>query len=160
MRRTRMRMVLAGLGGLAILASLLLPAPVAAQSDERAVVAVVERLFDGMRAKDTTMMRSTFDASARLYGKGRDGTIGGNPVDGFIASIGRTERYVDEKIFAPVVHIDGDLATVWTFYTLHVDGTFSHCGVDAVLLYRTADGWKIVSLADTRRQEPCEPPGG
>ncbi len=134
-------------------------APAHAQNAENDVIAVVERLFEGMRTRDTTMMRSTFDPSARLYGTGRDGSIGANPIDGFIASVGRSERDLDERIFAPVVQIDGDLATVWTFYTLHVDGNFSHCGVDAVMMYRTSDGWKIVSLADTRRTDNCEPPG-
>jgi hypothetical protein len=65
---------------------------------------------------------------------------------------------LDEKVFTPIVQIDGDLASVWTFYTLHIGEQFSHCGIDAFMLLRVAGQWKIVSLADTRRQENCEPP--
>lgn len=146
----------------AVLAGVLLgPLPARAQSAEAEVVAVVERLFDGMRTRDTTVMRSTFDASARLYGLARDGTIRVTPIDAFLASVagGDTSVVLDEKIFAPEVRIDGDLATVWTFYTLHVGERFSHCGVDAFILYRGNEGWKIVSLGDTRRTEGCDPPG-
>ena len=35
---------------------------------------------------------------------------------------------------------------------------FSHCGVDAFQLVKTAAGWKIFQLSDTRRKEKCEIP--
>ena len=138
------------------------PAVAHAQDAEREVVAVVERLFQGMLARDTAMLRSTFDASARLYSFGmRDGqaVINGSPADVFIASIGRGQgEGANERIYSPEVRIDGNLATVWTFYTLHVGERFIHCGVDAFQLYGTPAGWKIVSVADTRRTENCDPP--
>jgi len=144
----------------ALLASTLLaPAEASAQNAEVDVVAVVERLFEGMRMRDTTMMRSVFDPSARLYGVTRDGAVRASVPDDFIRSVGSREGpMLDEKVFAPHVQIDGDLASVWTFYTLHIGDQFSHCGIDAFMLLRVAGQWKIVSLADTRRQENCEPP--
>jgi hypothetical protein len=33
-----------------------------------------------------------------------------------------------------------------------VDEKYSHCGVDVFMLVKTADGWKISTLADTRRK--------
>jgi hypothetical protein len=36
-----------------------------------------------------------------------------------------------------------------------VDGEFSHCGVDAFILVLTEDGWRILSIADTRTTEGC-----
>src|SRR5512134_3128882 len=52
-------------------AVLLAASPLAAQaqapsSDEREVMAVVMKLFDGMRAGDSAMVRSTFDPGARM----------------------------------------------------------------------------------------------
>ncbi|MCI0436618.1 MAG: nuclear transport factor 2 family protein [Gemmatimonadetes bacterium] len=165
-KRRVMRAPLAANGAAVLLAALLsatAPAPVHAQAAEREVVAVVERLFEGMLARDTAMMRSTFDPSARLFALvTRDGqtTVNALPIDNFIASIGRMQgEGANERIYAPEVRIDGNLATVWTFYTLHVGERFIHCGIDALQLYRTPAGWKIVSIADTRRQENCEPPG-
>ena len=61
----------------------------------------------------------------------------------------------------PVVQIRDNLATVWVKYAFYLDGEFLHCGVDAFMLARTNDGWKIVSLADTSQKENCEmPPEG
>ena len=52
--------------------------------------------------------------------------------------------------------MSGTLATVWADYDFHFGKTFSHCGVDAVQLLKTAEGWKIVSIADTFVREGCE----
>ena len=58
-----------GLGTALVLFAAAPTAPLAAQqSEEAAVEAVVVRLFDGMRARDTTMMRSVFADEARFYG--------------------------------------------------------------------------------------------
>ena len=134
------------------------------ESEERAVVAVIETFFRGMEQRDTALMRSTVDASARLVGASvRDGvtTIRATPMEQFITSIGRQAggAAAIERIYAPEVKIDGSLAQVWTFYTLHIGERFSHCGYDAFHLLRTEQGWKIVNVADTRRTERCEPLG-
>jgi hypothetical protein len=132
----------------------------AQSADERAVVQVVERLFQGMLARDTAMMRSTMSPAAQMLGRSQDGqTLRWGSVDSFLQAIGRMQgEGANERIYAPQVHIDGDLASVWTFYTLHVGERFSHCGYDSFQLWRTGEGWKIVSIADTRRTENCDPP--
>lgn len=139
----------------------------AQQSDPReaAVIAVFQKLFDGMRTRDTTMMRSVFDPGAKLVrGSTRDGrtVVQTTSIDQFIASIGRAPAgdQLIERVYAPEVRIDGNLATIWTFYTFHVGDRFSHCGIDAAQLLETDQGWKIVHLADTARRENCDPPGG
>lgn len=131
--------------------------------DERAAVQVVEQFFQGMLQRDTALLRSLIDPAARLVGTvTRDGvtSVRSTTMDQFIASIGRgpADQKVNERIFAPEVRIDGTLAQVWTFYTLHVNDRFSHCGYDAFHLLRTDAGWKVVNVADSRRTENCDPP--
>lgn len=148
-----------------LLISTLAAAPLAAQSDappatRDSIVAVAKRLFDGMRAHDSTMVRSTFAPGAMMMGPIRPGQpIAFESVDGFVAAVGRPGEPWDEQIFDPVVHVDGNLASLWVFYTFSLGSQFSHCGVDAFQLVRTADGWKISMLADTRRREGCETAG-
>jgi hypothetical protein len=157
MRRTPSRPhTLLALPGLLVAALLIVPEPIQAQTDEQAVAVIVERLFEGMRTRDTTLMRSLFAPNAHLYGVSPDGGVRAMSPDGWIASVGGSERNLDERVFEPQITVDGNLAIVWTFYTLHIDGAFSHCGYDALMLYRLEGGWKIFSLADTRRQENCD----
>lgn len=150
-----------------VVATLLVPAAAQAQagSEEAEVMAVIEELFDAMRARDTTAMRSLFAPEARLVrGSTANGetTVNVTDVGDFITSIANAPPglLIDERIYDPEVRIDGNLATVWVHYTLYLGDRLSHCGVDAVQLLRLSDGWKMVNLADTMRREDCDPANG
>lgn len=153
----RMRIVLAGTAAIVVAA-----APVSAQQapaagDEQAVRAVVDRLFDGMRARDTTMIRSTFAEEAQFYGIGRDGGVEITTPTQFISSIAQAppELVLDEVLHDVEIRIDGPLAVVWTYYDFFAGDRFSHCGYDAMQMLRVGGEWKIVALSDTRRREGC-----
>lgn len=128
---------------------------------KEAVIQVIKTLFDAMRMGDTTMLRSTFDPQMRLMTVYVDKE--GNPkihtgsADEFIASIGQPhEEIYDEKIWNYHVQIDGLLATAWTKYTFYLGDKMSHCGVNAFQLFKSAAGWKIIQITDTRNKEGCQ----
>jgi hypothetical protein len=131
-------------------------------SDEAEVMAVVEALFDGMRAADSAAVRSTLHPETRLVSvaDGEDGpALRAESMDGFVSAVGTPhEDTWDERVWDPEVRIDGRLATVWVPYAFYLGENFSHCGIDAFQLYESADGWKIFQIADTRRREGCEVP--
>ena len=138
------------------LAALTRPALAQALPQKEAdVLSVVTTLFDGMKAKDTTKMRSTLAPSVRLMSAATDRsgapTVTETAINAWISSIGRATGAIEEKIFAPEVRIDGNLATVWTRYEFWNNGARSHCGVDAFQLALTTGGWKIIHIADSRR---------
>jgi hypothetical protein len=155
-----MRSIRIALGmSLLILASAASAQTSAAVPDEReAVLAVVQRLWDGMKARDTALVRSVFDSSAtltRIATRNGEARVQVMPVSGFIEALGRATDAWNERMFAPEVRVDGSLATVWTEYDFHLGSQFSHCGVDAFQLLKTGAGWKIVALSDTARREGC-----
>lgn len=127
-------------------------------------MAPIRLLFDGMRAGDSTMVRAAFHPRATMASVGsRDGRaelrIDPAGVDGFVRAVGTPHAEVwDERIWDPVIHVDGDLATAWIPYAFYLGSNLSHCGVDAVELIRTEQGWRISHLADTRRREGCVVP--
>ncbi len=129
-----------------------LAAPVGAQQDRSAeeaeILGMVTTLFDGMRERDGEKLRGLFHPEARL---------GTNSVEGWITSVEGATAYLDEVTFDEEVRIDGDLAMAWTPYNLFVDDRFQHCGVDLFTFVRVEGAWKILQLADTRRQEGCDP---
>ncbi len=128
--------------------------------DRDTVLAVVKQLFDGMRARDADAVRALFHPSAQLFSSTiRDGepSVSVVPIERFISSIGRPGPEVnDERTRNEIVHVDGTLASVWAEYGFYRGTTFSHCGIDAFQLAKDADGWKIISIADTRRTDDCE----
>lgn len=133
-------------------------APAAAQETEEAAVrGVIQRLFDGMRSRDTAMIRSTFADAAQFYGLGQNGAVRITTPSEFITSIGGAPAgmVLDEVLHDTEVRIDGPLAVVWTYYDFFAGENFSHCGYDAFQLLKVQGEWKIVALADSRRREGC-----
>lgn len=132
-----------------------------AQSDESAIREVVNKLFDGMKKTDTTMIRSVFSTQPILQtvlkNKESKVFVESEPLDSFLAAISRphTEVY-DERITFDVIKIDGDLAMVWAPYKFYVGEKFSHCGVDCFQLVKLNGEWKIQYLIDTRRRQGCQ----
>lgn len=129
-------------------------------SSNDAVRAVVMHLFDGMRAGDSTMVRSVFHPDARLHSSfmrdGVPGISGGNSADGFVEAVGSPHDEVwNEEVGEIHVRVDDGLATAWMEYTFYLGENLSHCGVNAIQLVNTEDGWKMLNIVDTRRRD-CE----
>ncbi|MCU0634448.1 MAG: nuclear transport factor 2 family protein [Gemmatimonadaceae bacterium] len=141
---------------------LLAAAPPPAQPPATAAdsaLAVVQQLFDGMRAGDSSVVRRAFHPSASLFTAAvRNGAsvVQQTTIDAFARSVGSPHPEVlDERLYQPVVHVDGGLASIWVEYSFFLGKTFSHCGIDAFHLARTGSEWKIISIVDTRRREGC-----
>jgi hypothetical protein len=138
---------------------------VAAQPDSSdvrgEVLAVVQQLFDGMRAGDSTAVRGVFTDAARMQSvqQGEEGLVlRDGSVDRFVEAVGRPRDAVwDERIWDPIVRVDGPMAMAWTPYAFYRGDALSHCGVNAFHLIRRGGGWSVFYLVDTRRQD-CEIP--
>jgi hypothetical protein len=131
------------------------PAP----ADTAAVVSALQRVFDGMRTRDSVGLREAFIPEGVLVGLQED-TLFPAPVASWVQTLARIpdSSEIRERMVSPEVRISDNLATVWTWYDLHMGERFSHCGVDAAQLVRTATGWKVAQIAYTTRRSPCEPP--
>lgn len=150
---------------------LLLPAlllatttPVQAQapsraSDSVAVMATIDTMLAALRKGDAAGLRATFDSAIRITllrpAPGGDVQVHAFTGEQF-ASLAATQT-PDEPIRNAKVQLDGDLATVWAEYQVRKDGKVSHCGYDAFTLVRKQKAWKILSVADTFRQQGCGP---
>jgi len=143
--------------------SAVVPASGFAQSDEQAIVAVVTRFFDGMRARDSAMIRSTVVPSTVLeQASGPTGLSEPRSINWFIERVSAgTGPGGNELIQDPKIHIDGPMASLWAYFTYSRGGqtAIDHCGVDSFLLRKGPDGWKIFHIADTHRTEGCTPIG-
>ncbi len=126
-----------------------------AQSDEDAVKLTVESMFSAMKNADAKKLLSVFADSAILQTVvNKNGTVKivSAEVREFASFVGKqTPGKADERISFAAIHVDGDLASVWTPYHFYFDGKFSHCGVNSFQLVRINNEWKIQYLVDTRR---------
>lgn len=133
----------------------------AQSSTEEEVLVPIHKLFDGMRAGDSSMVRAAFHPTARLQTTftDQDGhpQINTGDLEKFIVNIGTPRDQVyDEQIWSYEVKIEDNLATVWTPYTFYLGDRMSHCGVNAFQLANTTDGWQIIQITDTRKKDGCQ----
>ena len=132
--------------------------PLLGQSiDEKDVIAVVQRTFDGMEKHDEAMIRSTMLPDARLYSVRGDGAPSAVAFDDWVKRIAGSKTWVVERFIGkPRVTIRGRMAQLWGEYEFLRDGQFSHCGVDVATLFKTPEGWKIATLSFTMETTGCK----
>jgi hypothetical protein len=83
-------------------------------ADQAAAIATIQRMFDAMRAGDSTALRATFDPSARLQtaftNKEGKPVLLDETVDEFAKTIGTPHKELyDERIWSYDVRVDGRL---------------------------------------------------
>ena len=162
----------------ALLIATLFAVPVAAQqpapqgpprqppfaADSAAVMQVVANLFNGMRTRDTALMRAQFHPEAPMrsaaWRPSPAGPVAVIQADGIADWLGGVAGapdtlFLDERLGMPSVQVDGNLASVWVYYEFWLGDRFSHCGADLFTLGRTNDGWKVIFVADSRRRTEC-----
>ena len=144
-----------------VIVLLLSSGAVFAQSgDSQEVQEVIESLFDGMRAGDSSAVSAAFtsDAIMQTIYTNREGELvkAEGSLGSFLTAVGTPHDQVwDERIGSYSINIDAELASAWTPYQFFVGDNFSHCGVNSFQLMKTGEGWKIFHIVDTRRGQNC-----
>jgi hypothetical protein len=128
-------------------------------ADSSAVISTVQRLFDAMAQGDTTTLRALLVPGMRFVALATDAPAGAAPRlqtdSAFIQTLGARRQRLLERMWEPVVQIQGTIATLWTPYDFHINGERSHCGIDTATLLRTAQGWRIAALVYTVQRTGC-----
>lgn len=135
------------------------PVTAVGKQAEAEVLAVVNRLWEAMRTNDSVMARSVFDSTAqfaRIVDRNGARFVRWDRADNFVKAIGSAKTPWIERMVAPQVRVDGNLASVWTWYDFSVDGKVSHCGYDSIELAKLLTGWKIIYIADTQQRTGCD----
>jgi Domain of unknown function (DUF4440) len=126
------------------------------EGDRLSAVAVANKLFEAMRAKNAEAIRALFMPEGQLVAIDRPRTGTGPSTtrvftpESFAKLIAESKApEFNEKMSRFNVQIFGDMALVYGPYTFHVGDKFSHCGTNSFHLVRTPDGWKIANAAST-----------
>lgn len=126
------------------------------QADERgAVTQAAEALFAAMRTRDTAALRTLMHPRAQIVAV-RDGRVSVRSADEWIGGLSLTAGELIERMWDPRVQLDGDLATLWAPYDIHVGERFSHCGMDAFQFVRVDGAWKMITVTFTGRTAGCD----
>ena len=143
---------------MAVLVAAAIPAQAGPREERREVLATVQRLFDAMAAHDQAAIMANVLPEGRISSHVvRDGRVvvqAGAWAD-WSARIATSTERLEERMYAPQVRIRGSLATVWTEYTFHRNGAFSHCGIDLFDMARVDGRWRVLNISFTVETEGC-----
>jgi hypothetical protein len=121
-------------------------------SDETAIKNTLQTFFDSLAEKSAEMAASVLYKDGFLFSvKDEDNnvTVSTTSHQDFIKKLPTFTGDLLEKMQNPKILIHGKIAVIWTPYTFHRDGKYSHRGVDAVQLIKTNEGWKICGILYT-----------
>jgi len=119
-------------------------------AEKEAVKNVIKQTFKAMITVDTVLLKSCFAPGAimQVIQNQKDSVVvRTNKAADFIANIGKQQPgALDERSFDEIIYIDHELATAWAPYTFHLNGKFSHRGIDSFQFVKLKEGWKIQYL--------------
>lgn len=122
------------------------------KTENDAIKESIENLFAGMKNTDTVMIKSVFADNAILQTITKSDAVKTEKLQDFLSSFSKLSKNdADEKIKFEAIHVDGNLASVFTPYEFYYKGKFSHCGANSFQLVKQNNVWKIQYLIDTRR---------
>lgn len=130
----------------------------AQESDEEAILQVAQQIMDGINQKDGDLIRQVMMPEGILFSTtDRDGTNRAyfTSAEDFASQVTNSTDEYHERLFDATVLVQKGVALVWAPYDFHLNGEFTHCGVDTVSLVKTEEGWKAVSLTYTVETEGC-----
>ncbi len=130
------------------------------QSDDRAaILETVQKFFDSIEFRDRQLLESilvpnSLNISAREL-DGGEAQFNVMSYDEVVTALTRPGRNAKERSWDETVLIQGNIAVVWTPYDFHVDGVFSHCGIDSFQLIKQDGQWLISNSSWTLETENC-----
>lgn len=133
-----------------------------AQNDEAAILDTVDAFFAALENRDrvaleTITVPGSFNVSVRLDEKeaASYGIRNHAELVTALSSPGDTKRI--ERYWDPIVLIQKTIAVFWAPYDFHIDGEFSHCGIDSFQLIKQEGNWLLTNTSWTMETDGCLP---
>ncbi|MGA0447444.1 MAG: hypothetical protein ACO3M2_11620 [Pseudohongiellaceae bacterium] len=133
----------------------------AAQSaEEQAVQNTVNQFFQALAERDRALLASitlpgSLNISTSVSNRGA-AEIRIQNYKQLLDNLGGEGPALLERVWNPTILIRRDIATFWAPYDFHVNGVFSHCGIDSFQLIKRQEKWFLTNLSWTVERENCE----
>jgi len=120
-------------------------------SDEDQIKAVILKTFSAMKSVDSVALKSCFTEKAVLQIsqiRPEGNIVREVPIANFVKNVmTRKAGDMDERVLSwgPIL-VDHEIATAWVPYEFYLNGKFTHKGVDAFILVKIGEEYKIQTL--------------
>ena len=119
--------------------------------DEDQIKSVILKTFSAMKSVDSVALKSCFTEKALLHisqVRPEGNIVREVPIANFMQNVmSRKPGDMEERVlyWGPIL-IDHEIATAWVPYEFYLNGKFTHKGVDAFILVKVGEEYKIQTL--------------
>ena len=119
--------------------------------DEDQIKSVILKTFSAMKSVDSVALKFCFTEKAVLHisqVRPEGNIVREVPIANFVQNVmTRKPGDMDERVLSwgPIL-IDHEIATAWVPYEFYLNGKFTHKGVDAFILVKVGEEYKIQTL--------------
>jgi hypothetical protein len=119
--------------------------------EEDKIKSVILKTFSAMKSVDSVALKSCFTEKALLHisqVRPEGNVVREVPIASFVKNVmTRKPGDMDERVLSwgPIL-IDHEIATAWVPYEFYLNGKFTHKGVDAFILVKIGEEYKIQTL--------------
>ena len=143
----------------AALAACVATPALATDAEDAAILAQVQRFFDGLGSQDAAAMEAALLPDAmltaqRVQADGRV-TLSRRAGSAFVETA-KGQTGLAERMWDPVVMRRGPIAMVWAPYEFLLNGKTTHCGIDVFDMVKVDGTWRIAHLMWTQEPQACE----
>lgn len=125
----------------------------ASTPEEKAILRSVQKIMDGVAQRNRAMVKEQLfpGGMATLIREGKPLQL---HFDAFVERLPTTgTTKLEERLYDPLVRIDGEIAVVWAPYKFFVDDKVDHCGTDLFSLIHQDGRWLVSGIADNSRKD-------
>ncbi len=144
-----------------VLILLLISKPAFAQStaDEEAILNTVDQFFTALAERNRQLLAS-ISVQGSLNISTSINTVGNQRIriqnyTQLLDNLSSDGPALLERYWDPTVLIQRDIAVFWAPYDFHVNGEFSHCGIDSFQLIKRDERWLLTNLSWTVERTGC-----
>jgi hypothetical protein len=124
-------------------------------ADQAAVLATIDRMFAALAAKDGAALLAEVVPEGRATATTESGRMSSRSWPEFAGHLAQIPGRPVERLISPHVHVEGNIAMIWSRYEIELDGRFLHCGVDHFDLVRQDGRWRVLNLTWTQQTQGC-----
>ena len=130
------------------------------ETDQKnAIMETVEKFFLAIEEKDRALLESILIPGSLNISSSElpDGTaeLSEMNYEMMVSALTRPGRNATERAWNETILIQGHIAVFWAPYDFHVNGQFTHCGIDSFQLVRNGNEWLISNASWTRETQNC-----
>ena len=128
-------------------------------NDRDAILRVADAFFTALADRDRAALEAIMVPGSLNISTSRDANGGRSfntaDYEQLITSLSRPGAARVERYWDATVLIREDIAVFWAPYDFHVDGEFTHCGIDSFQLIKQEGRWLLSNLSWTRETVGC-----